>query len=441
MRQDSPIFTKKGSDFYLIVLCRRILARNYFEWVFAFQKTFLMNPVMNDMVKDIEKYMQKEANEIVNFACKLINTKTENPPGNEILAVSVVEEYFKSLKIPYKIFEKEKKRTNIIGYIGKQKRSQNAPSLLAACHLDVVPAGEGWLRDPFSAYVENGRIFGRGSSDNKGQMASLIAVAKYLKENESGLRGQFILAGVADEERGSALGMEYLLNECGIHADYAIIPDVAHNMQMIDVTEKGALFLEITSFGKQAHGSTPDRGVNAVWNMITLLNRIRQYKFRHTSHPLHSPPTMNLGAIHGGTVANIVPASCKAQIDLRYLPGDSPIDIINDIQCIMKEVEEQHSARFELKITSDQPSTNVPIDNPLVEIITKHTAAILGRKPKPMGQSGSTVTKQLIQKGIISVGFGPGDHDEAHAANESISIQELIDFAKIMALISMEMLT
>ncbi|WP_347272733.1 ArgE/DapE family deacylase [Candidatus Kuenenia sp.] len=396
---------------------------------------------MNNMVRDIEKYMQNEANEIINFACKLINTKTENPPGNEILAVSLVEEYFKRLKIPYEIFEKTKSRTNIIGYIGKRERSRERPSLLVACHLDVVPAGDGWQSDPFCAHVENGRIFGRGSSDNKGQMASMMAVAKYLKENESGLKGLFLLAGVADEERGSALGMEYLLDECGIHADYAIIPDVANNMQMIDVTEKGALFLEITSFGKQAHGSTPDRGVNAVWNMITFLNQIRHYKFRHAFHPLHSPPTMNLGSIHGGTVANTVPAICKAQIDLRYLPGDSPTDIINDIRSIMKEVEGQHSARFELKITSDQPSTNIPVDNPLVEIITKHTEAILGTKPKPMGQSGSTVTKQLIQKGITAVGFGPGDHDEAHAANESISIQELIDFAKIMALISWDMLT
>ncbi|WP_169703474.1 peptidase dimerization domain-containing protein, partial [Candidatus Kuenenia stuttgartensis] len=127
---------------------------------------------------------------------------------------------------------------------------------------------------------------------------------------------------------------------------------------------------------------------------------------------------MNLGSIHGGTVANTVPAICKAQIDLRYLPGDSPTDIINDIRSIMKEVEDQHSARFELKITSDQPSTNIPVDNPPYRNNYKTYGGNLRDKTKPMGQSGSTVTKQLIQKGITAVGFGPGDHDEAHAANE-----------------------
>ncbi len=388
----------------------------------------------NDPVDYVKKYMQSEEKEIIDLACRLINTKTENPPGDEILAVRIVEEFFQSLQIPYAIFEKTKNRSNIVGYIGK-----GHPSLLIACHLDVVPAGDDWKKNPFEAWIENGRIYGRGSSDNKGQMASMLAVARFLKENESKLKGQFILAGVADEERGSSLGLEYLLNECKVSADYAIIPDVAHNMNLIDVTEKGALFLEITSHGKQAHGSRPEMGINAIWNMIILLERIKQLKFKHTSHPLHTPPTLNLGSIHSGTAPNIVPAVCKAQLDIRYLPEDSSDNIVNDIKNIIKEVETQCSlARFNLRIISNQPPTAVPINNPLVELISKHTLSILGTKPQPNGMSGATVTKQLIQKGIIAVGFGPGDETEAHATNESISIKELVDFAKIMALITLD---
>src|SRR5574341_2032927 len=225
----------------------------------------------DNLIASIKEYMQNEEKEIMDLVCRLINSKTENPPGNEILAVHIVEDFFKSLQIPYTIHEKQKDRTNIIGYIGK-----GSPSLLVACHLDVVPAGDDWRRNPFEAWIENGRIYGRGSCDNKGQMASMMAVARFLKENESKLKGQFILAGVADEERGSSLGLEYLLNECKVSADYAIIPDVAHNMNLIDVTEKGALFLEITSHGKQAHGSRPEMGINAIGNMIPLLERIKQ---------------------------------------------------------------------------------------------------------------------------------------------------------------------
>ena len=191
-------------------------------------------------------------------------------------------------------------------------------------------------RNPFNAWVENGRIFGRGASDNKGQMAAMMAVTRFLKENESRLKGQLILIGAADEERGSSLGLEYLVNECGVRADFAIIPDVAHNMQMIDVTEKGALFLEIISHGKQAHGSRPEMGINAVWHLITLLERIKQIKFKHTFHPLHTPPTLNLGSIHGGTAPNVVPALCKAQLDIRYLPDDSGDDIMASLISAVK---------------------------------------------------------------------------------------------------------
>ncbi len=386
--------------------------------------------------------MQNEEKEIVDLTCKLINAKTENPPGDEILAVRIVEDFFQSLKIPYKIFEKAKNRANIVGYIGGRGERPFSPTLLVACHLDVVPAGDDWKRNPFEAWIENGRIYGRGSSDNKGQMASMMAVVKFLKENESKLKGQFILAGVADEERGSTLGLEYLLNECGMKADFAIIPDVAHNMQLIDVTEKGTLFLEITSHGKQSHGSRPEMGINAIWNMIPLLERIKQLKFRVVSHPLHTPPTLNLGSIHSGTSPNIVPAVCKAQLDIRYLPDDSADNIINDIKNIIREAETQYSpARFDLKIISNQLPTAVPINNPLVELISKYTLSILGTKPQPKGMSGATVTKQLIQKGITAVGFGPGDETEAHATNESVSIKELVDFAKIMALITLDILT
>lgn len=395
----------------------------------------------NNLREFVGNYMQSEEKEIVDLTCKLINAKTENPPGDEILAVRIVEDFFQSLQIPYKIFEKAKDRANIVGYIGRKGEQQSAPTLLVACHLDVVPAGDDWKRNPFEAWIENGRIYGRGASDNKGQMASMMAVARFLKENETRLKGQFVLIGVADEERGSTLGLEYLLNECGIKADYAIIPDVAHNMQMIDVTEKGALFLEITSHGKQAHGSRPEMGINAIWNMITLLERIKQLKFKQTSHPLHTPPTLNLGSIHSGTAPNIVPALCRAQLDIRYLPDDSAEAIIGNIQNIIKEVETQYPAKFDLRIISNQPPTAVAIDNPLVDLISKHTLTVLGTRPEPKGMSGATVTKQLIQKGIVAVGFGPGDETEAHATNESISIKELVDFAKIMSLIALDILS
>ncbi len=384
----------------------------------------------------IREYVEAHTDEMTQIACELIRARTENPPGEERLAVSVVEQYLKRYGIRYETFEKSSNRTNIVARVGN-----GSPSLLVACHLDVVPAGDGWEMNPFEPKITNGRIYGRGASDNKGQMASMLVLIRFLKENESKLRGTFILIGAADEERGSAFGLEYLLSECNTSADYAIIPDVSHNMRLIDISEKGNLFLEIISYGRQAHGSTPEKGINAIWNMIELLSELKEVKFNLTSHPLHTPPTMNLGGIQGGAAPNIVPGKCRASLDIRYLPGEKKQNIIDKINETFEAVKKKNNtANFELTTIQDLPPTEVPANNPLVKLITRHTEAVLGVKPEAKGLSGTTVVKQLLQKGITAVGFGPGDEGQAHVANESISIQELKDFAVIMGLITFDLL-
>lgn len=388
------------------------------------------------MRKDINEFVEAHREEIIQIACDLIAAKTENPPGRELLAVEVVKEYLDSIGVRYEVFEKEPERTNIVARIGVGK-----PSLLVACHLDVVPAGDGWQQDPFKPTVVDGKVVGRGASDNKGQMASCMVLARYLKEIESSLKGEFILVGAADEERGSRLGLEYLLKECGLMADFAIIPDISYGMEKIDVCEKGALFLEITSHGKQAHGSRPERGINAIWNMVELLNEIRSMSFKCTSYPLFTPPTLNLGTIQGGAARNIVPGRCKVGIDIRYLPGETKEEIVERVWGLIQKVERVNpQARFELEVASHLPPSEVSQDNPLIELLGRHTESVLGSRPELVGLSGATVTKQLLEKGITAVGFGPGDENQAHVANESIEIQQLVDFAKIMAMVSCELL-
>jgi succinyl-diaminopimelate desuccinylase len=388
------------------------------------------------MIDQLVSYIQSHKDEIVHLASNLINANTVNPPGNEYLAVNIIEEYFNKHCIRYDTFAKFTGRTNIVGYIGKGN-----PKLIVACHLDVVPPGEGWKTDPFKSVIQNGRIYGRGANDNKGQMASMLVLAGFLKENESRINGSLLLIGAADEEKGSCLGLEYLLDECGVSADYAIIPDVAHNMKIIDVGEKGALFLDITSHGKQAHGSTPEKGNNAIWNMIELLNQLKKMKFKNLSHKLFSPPSLNLGNISGGVTHNIVPAKCEAKLDIRYLPGETEKDILNNINEMIASITKHNpAAKFDIEVVTHLPPTQVSVDNPLISLISKHTESILGTKPIPVGFSGVTVSKQLIGKGIMAVGFGPGDEDQSHISNESISIQELMDFGKIMGLVIFDIL-
>ena len=389
------------------------------------------------MPRDLDAAIDARRDDMVDLLAELIAARTENPPDLEQPAAQIVERRFRDAGIRYDTYEKELGRTNVIGHIGS-----GAPALLVACHLDVVPAGEGWDSDPFAARIDGDRLYGRGAADNKGQLAACLVAARCLKEHEDALGGRLLLAAVADEERGSSLGLEYLVDDCGLTADCAVIPDVLHNMNMIDVAEKGLLFVHVTSFGKQAHGSTPEKGVNAVWNMVDLLDRLRRCPLPAVDHPFLTPATLNLGMISGGAAPNIVPGKCEVTLDIRYPGSQRKEDILRHIQEAVDEtVRENPTAKLTFDVQSELAPSEVATDLPIVPVIQRHTQAVLGRAPVMLGMSGATVTKQLIAKGIPAVGFAPGDDDAPHTANESVSIQELMDFAKVLSRICLDYLS
>lgn len=384
---------------------------------------------------DVCKAADSEKKEMIKLLSKLIGKDTTNPPGNEWRAAKVAKEFFRKNNIRYRIFEKEKGRTNIIGYIGSGK-----PRIIIACHSDVVPAGHGWRTKPFRAKVRGDKIYGRGAVDNKGPLAGMLIAGKLLKKLESRLNGQVIIGCIADEERGSQAGMKYLLNEGKLRGEYAIVPDIGRDLKGIDIAEKGLLFLKVTSFGKQVHGSRPDKGVNAVWNMLEFLQLLRKYKMKSGKHKLLSGPTMNLGVIKGGNAPNMVPGECEAQIDIRYLPSQRAEDIISDVRGMLAKTRAlNRKARFKLEVIDHQRPIDLPVDNDLVKLIKKHARHVTGKEAVPIGIGGTTLVKPLSEKGVMAVGFSPGN-EMAHMANEYISAKEIVDFSKILCLVCLDLL-
>lgn len=388
-----------------------------------------------DSKETIIRWVDDHRTELVELLMELVAARTENPPGNEAAAAEVLARFFTRHGIPFETFEELPGRTNIIGRVGRGR-----PALLLPGHLDTVPAGDGWSMDPFRPEVRNGRLYGRGSCDDKGPTAA-VALAGACLHACFRLRGSVLVAGVADEELGSACGLEYLLRERKVQADYAIVPDVAGNMKAIDVAEKGLAFVEIVSHGKQAHGSTPEKGVNAIWNLIAALNKLRTRGMPAATHALLTPPTYNLGQISGGAAPNIVPARASAVVDLRFLPGQSIEQVQALLEALLRETErETPGARFDLLVKTTHPATEVPLDNPLVRAIQETAQELIGVTPTLFGISGATVAKQLIAHGITAVGYSAGEGDVAHMADESINLDELVAFAKVTALTSVRLL-
>jgi len=380
---------------------------------------------------DVHAFVEKHAEELENALFDLLRARTVNPPGDEYRAARILTDFCRRHAIPFDTYEKVPRRTNVVARIG-----QGQPRILVPLHFDTVPAGDGWTSDPFEPFEIDGRIIGRGAKDDKGPLAAMMLAARYLKDHEADLAGTFLLVGAADEEAGSALGMQYLLEECGLEADAAIVPDAGYGMRVLDVGEKGVLFLKVTAVGRQAHGSEPERGASALWPLVDFLNTIRRWRPPAPPSDLFTPPTLNIGAIHAGTVPNMVPGRCEALLDIRYLPGTDGDALVNYLRRVLRDVESASGGvRMQLEVLSQQSPTLVATDHPVVARLECRTEQVTGLMPRRVGQSGATVAKFLILRGIPAVGFSCGPEGVEHMADEWIGMDELKAFAEVMTLV------
>ena len=399
----------------------------------------------NENVKEIEQTLIRLVRDMVKErTINVISEKLSDFPfltfrGEEYRVANIVKQELDKHNIPYDEFTKMQGRPNIISKLGE---NSNGKRLLVPAHMDIVPAGDGWDHNPFDVVFKDGRLYGRGTNDNKGPLASLIVTAEVLRklEIDKRLNGQLLLAALSDEEAidpdGIDYGIGYLLEEKLITPTYAIIPDIGGDMKEIDIAEKGRLILKITAKGRQAHGSTPEKGLNAIYMMKKLLDKIEIMELSYEPHPFLGGPTVNLGEIHGGVSPNVVPGSCYIYLDIRTVPGMKSETILKTLRGYFDAVENGH---FEIDVISESIPFSLDPDNELVELIQKNTATFMNFKPNPIGMGGGTYAKDLIQHDVLTVGWGPGG-DTAHIANEYIELQQLFDFSLLICLIAIDLL-
>jgi succinyl-diaminopimelate desuccinylase len=361
--------------------------------------------------------------------------------GEEYRVGEIVKRELNVAGIKFEEFARMEGRPNIIGKLGANK---NGKRLLMPAHMDIVPAGEGWDSDPFEAYEKDDKLIGRGTLDNKGPLASILVAGRLLKEMglADELEGELQLAALSDEEAedpdGIDYGIGYLVDEKLINPTFAIIPDIGGFMKEIDVAEKGRTVFKITAIGKQAHGSTPERGINAVFMMARLVNEIEKLEFDYEEHPVLKSPSLNLGEMHGGAAPNIVPGKAYVYIDIRTVPGQSKEKVTAQLQACCDKVE---NGNFEIDCMSWNEPHGIDPDNDLVKAIQENSRKVLGFEPTTMGMGGGTYAKTLNLGGVTAVGWGPGDEDAFHVTNEYVSITELVDFTEMTLLVALDLLS
>ena len=382
--------------------------------------------------------------ELIELTQRLVQTPSENPPGDERGVSGVVSERLEALGFGVELVEGEPRRVNTLGRL---EGSGGGRNFLFNGHYDTVPVGDldFWSVDPFGGLVKEGRIYGRGSGDMKGAIASVIIAAKALGEEGINLKGDFMIHGVADEETFGRYGTRYLAEKGYVspkNVDMAVVGEGSLSDGIIHARTavRGRVLVNLKVKGKSAHSSRPQDGVNAVLKMSGVLLAIDSHSFDFPPHHLLPAPTIAPGTvIKGGTKGNVIPELCEAISDVRIVPGMTVEGVLGEIQGIVDGLREE-DPELDVEISSplNKPPSEIPASHELFRIANEAVRATVGYNLRPVGTSGSNDTSWLTTvAGVPAMAFGPGGGN-AHGADEWTSIEMLVGFAKIYGLMAME---
>lgn len=300
--------------------------------------------------------------------------------------------------------------------IGRFPGGNGKPGLLFAPHTDTVSV-QGMSIDPFGGEIRDGKIYGRGASDTKGTMAAMLWALHELREEIPRLSSAVTFVGLMGEEAGQP-GSIHFASRYGDQFDFALVGEPT-SLETV-YAHKGCVWLRLSTKGRSCHGSTPERGINAIRLLIPLLEELLKHlesRLPDYADPVLGLPTVSLGLLQGGSSPNIVPAECHATLDFRETPalfaaGGS------------RRLVEVFLAG---KGLSDQIEVTVVGDScPL--LTDPQTDGI--RRLQSIGSRLTTApwfcdAGRLAGGGIPSVACGPGNIAQAHTKDEFLTVTDL----------------
>ena len=316
-----------------------------------------------------------------------------------------------------------------VSVVGRLPGGGGGPSLLLYAHLDTV--GVEGMREPFSAHVRDGRMYGRGTYDMKGGLAACLTAAKALVDAGCSLAGDLLIAAVADEEVAS-LGMDDVLTHH--RADAAIVTESTE--LAVCLAHKGFCWIEVETIGRAAHGSRFTEGIDANMRMgrfLAQLDLLEQRLRRSTPHPLAGPPSLHAATLHGGTGASTYAASCRVEIERRTIPGETEAGVLGEIaEIIDRLAAADPSFRARVRPLLTRGSFEAAPEAPIVRAVIDVASRVLGTPPPVIGEPYWMDAALLAAAGIDTVVIGPRGAG-AHAADEWVEIESLVQLAEILA--------
>lgn len=370
-----------------------------------------------------------------NLLRKLVQINSVNPslsdegPG-EAETAGFIARVLKEAGIEATLYEVKPGRPNVIGRL---RGSGGGRTLILNAHMDVVPV-EG-MEDPFSARIEDGKLYGRGSVDNKGSIAAGLAAMLALHEAGTPLKGDLVFAGVCDEEYTSA-GTEALVKT--VTGDGCLVLEKTY--LNITVAHGGYAWAEIETRGVSAHGSDPDLGVDAIVKMGNVLCQVGELgNWLKTEKGYTCPlsketmrPSLHASLIKGGRDLSSYPDRCSLQLERRLIPAESLNMFETEIDGILSRLRDNDAhfdARWDVNFFREPWQAN---DDQLLDALESACSKELPIKPRLTTMMGWTDAALMQAAGIPSLIFGPCGKG-SHSNQEYVDIESVITCAKILS--------
>ena len=358
---------------------------------------------------------------IAELAQRLVRIPSHNPPGDEDRIARFAADWLREAGLDPKLVRLEPGRSSVVARVRGRERG----CTVLCGHLDTVPTEpDAWRIPPLEGRIEGGRLWGLGSADMKGPIAVLMHVAAALVGAEAVPRQDVVLALTADEEFGY-LGAATVA-ESGLIDDAELLVIAEPTADHVYTGQKGELWVEVDFSGREAHGATPDLGINAILPAARFCGRLQEEVSTFPEVPGRGRTTLNIGRLQGGRRVNVVPDRSRAQLDVRVVRPEDHDAVLESIDRIGKEEAAASGSKFERRVMSDHPPILGEPDGPHMDRLLHALAEVTGREP-PRGISPfSTDAVSIVPRlGVPVLIYGPGDIARAHRPDEFVELAAL----------------
>ena len=417
----------------------------------------MTHPADTDRFAQLDAWIDAHFDDEVRFLQALVQVPTDTPPGNNAPHAERTAELLAGFGFDaekHAVPEQEVRDyglESITNLIVRRAYDAGGPVIALNAHGDVVPPGEGWTHDPYGGEIVDGKLYGRASAVSKCDFATFTFATRAieaLRAQGVALKGGVELHFTYDEEFGGELGPGWLLKHGLTKPDYEIAAGFSYQ---IVTAHNGCLQMEVTVHGVMAHAAIPESGVDALQGAVAILNALYAENARYKATirskvPGIDYPYINVGLIQGGTNTNVIPGKVVLKLDRRMIPEENSEQVEADIRRVITEAAATRPGvsvdiRRLLMAHSLQP---LPGNQPLVDALSKHGAAVFGEEIPVSGTPLYTDVRLYCERGIPAVIYGAGPRtvreSNAKRADEHLVLEDLRRATKVVGRTLLEML-